>query len=94
MAYLQSALHAQRVLRCAARHAQRCAPRPQELGAARVVTCGGLVAPLGGAMHIMTRLLAKFVARATRVARAARPMFAACATMCTKPQELARHELV
>ena len=57
---------------------------------ARVVTCGGLVAPLGGARHIITRLLAKCVCAQRRVARAARPMFAPCATMCTKPLELAR----
>ena len=57
---------------------------------ARVVTCGSLVAPLGGARHIITRLPAKCVARATRVARAARPMFAPCAGMCAKPLELAR----
>ena len=74
------------------RHAQRCAPSLYS-STARVVTCGGLVAPLGGARHIMTRLLAKCVARATRVARAARPIFASCATMCTKPLELARPEL-
>ena len=51
----------------------------------RDVTCWGPIAPLGGARHIISRLLAKCVARATRVARAARPIFAPFATMCTKP---------